>query len=85
MQNFLRDVRNLPIWGDCPFSDRIPAGIEVRKGRFFGDADQVVVLWRPGRRSEGAHIDITFDANAASRPDYFERSSAPALAMLAGS
>lgn len=65
------DVTDFPIWADCPFKDKIPASIEIRKGR-VGE-QEIETLWWP---EKGLHVDCSGGS--------LERALEPALANLAG-
>lgn len=45
-----RLVTDLPIWEDFPFPGEVPSSIEVRRGKFDGDAEDVIVFWHPEKQ-----------------------------------
>ena len=57
------DVRNIPIWDDCPFRDQFRDAIEIRKGRIDGFDEEQVIFWRPGGVGpKGSHIAVSLSA-----------------------
>ncbi len=73
-----RDVTELPLWLNCPYRDRVPPEIEIRKGSFASDEDELIVFWWP---KFGLHVDCTADEESLVD---FRRMGEPALANLVG-
>jgi hypothetical protein len=72
-------VTDLPIWTDCPFRERVPDNIEIRRGVMFG-LDTLVLWDSRGQR----HVDLHAGDLGIDDPAFdWSRILEPALSMLA--
>lgn len=74
----MSDVNDLPVWADCPFRDRLPSYIAVRRGWLAGFQEQFIVLHAKFADHE-YHIDMIDDGDYS-----FDRVIKPAINNLAG-
>ena len=51
------NVTDLPIWTDCPYRDKVPAEVEIRKGDC--DGEELTAFWHPTLRRHVAARSIT--------------------------
>ncbi len=76
----VRSVLDLPIWTDCPWRNKVPAEIEIRRGTVYADQGEVVSFWWPKQQ---LHVDVVADETVIGI-DGAERVVPPMLSNLAG-
>lgn len=75
------DIRDLPLWADCPWRDRLPEVLEIRRGPVEGFSVTQVVVNTPGFA-----FHIAFDERPMSEESlrHISRSLMPRLTLTDG-
>lgn len=75
----MSDVNDIPVWDDCPFKDKLPPHITVRRGVVEGFPETIVVLHAKIGSGEW-HVDLF---NIGKDAD-FDREIKPSIVNLGG-
>lgn len=75
----MTQVTDFPIWDDCPFRDRVPACIEIRKGK--SGEQTVLAFWWPEFEF---HVDMDADKLELDDPDELSKMLEVVMGNLTG-
>lgn len=62
----MTDIIDVPIWDDCPFRDKVPAPITIRRGRVDGFEEDQVIFACGSKKERGPYGIVHVDCNASA-------------------